>query len=67
MTATRAEIRNPQPVNLAQLLDLFPDFRHGAGIEHLQFKPAHVIQHRARTQLHQHRKRRDFPKHHLGP
>ena len=62
-----AEIGNLQPVNRPQPLDLFPKPGHGAGIQHLQFELAHFLQNRPAAQFHQHRQRRNFPQHHLGP
>ena len=67
MAAAGAEIGDAQPVNRPQLFDLFPQLGHGTGIEHLQFKPPHILQHGPGPQFHQHRQCRNFPHHHFGP
>jgi len=67
MPSTGAEIGNPQPLDLSQALDLFPQLGHGARIKHLELEPAHIVQHCTATQFHQHGQRGDFPHHHLGP
>ena len=41
VAAARAEIGDFQAFNRAQLFDLFPKPRHGAGVKHLQFELAH--------------------------
>ena len=67
MPPPRAEIGQFQPLDLAQPGDLLPEFRHGAGIEHLQLEAAELFQDRPRAEFHQHGQRRDFPEHDLGP
>jgi hypothetical protein len=54
-------------VDLLQPLDLPPQPGHRAGVKHLKLELAHVVQDGAGAQFHQHRQRRDFPQHHLGP
>ena len=45
MPAAGAEIGEPEIADLPQPLDLFPDPGHGAGVEHLQLEPAHILEH----------------------
>ena len=67
MPAARAEIGDRQLRELLQAVDLLPDPRHGAGIEHLQLEAAHAPEHAARAQLVQDRERRDLPHRGLDP
>ena len=43
MAAAGAEIGEAQVRELVQALDFFPDFCHGAGIEHFKFKFTHSV------------------------
>jgi hypothetical protein len=67
VAAAGAEIGDAQVGDLLEALDLFPELRHGAGVEDLKLEPAHVAQHGAAAQLHQDGERGDFPQHDLGP
>ena len=67
MPPPRSEISQPQPVKLAQPFYLFPKARHGAGVEHLQLEPAHVLQCRAGAQFHQGGQGGNLPQHDLWP
>ena len=67
MSASRAEIGDAQFGNFAQAGDLFPKFRHGAGIEHFNLEAPQPLQHHAAAHFHQHRQDRNFPQHHFGP
>ena len=42
MAPARAKIRKAQVINIAQDLYFFPELGHGAGIENLNLKPAHI-------------------------
>jgi hypothetical protein len=67
MAAPRAEIGDAQAGDPLEAFDLFPQLRHGAGVEDLKLEPAHVAQDGAAPELHQDGERGDFPQHDLGP
>ncbi|HCJ00918.1 MAG TPA: hypothetical protein DHV74_16000, partial [Sulfitobacter sp.] len=67
MATTGAEIGDGQIGDFPQGFDLFPDTGHAARIEHLQFEPAHTVQHGAAAQLHQDGEGGDLPQHDFGP
>ena len=67
MAAAGAEISDTQVFEGAEFFNLFPEFRHGAGIEDFELEPPHGAKDGAATQFHQDRERRNFPEHDLGP
>src|SRR6056297_1532264 len=62
-----AEIRDPETLEPAQPLDLFPELRHGAGIEYLEFELAEITQYRPAPKLHEHGQGGNLPEHDLRP
>jgi hypothetical protein len=56
-----------QALGPLEAFDLFPEFRHGAGVEHLKLEPAHLAQDGAAPEFHQDGERGDLPQHDLGP
>ena len=67
MAPPRTEIGKPQAFELAQTLDLGPEFGLGAGIENVEDKAALSFHHLARAQLVENGKRRDLPHRGMRP
>ena len=67
MAPPRTEIGKPQAFELAQTLDLGPEFGLGAGIENVEDKAALSFHHLARAQLVENGKRRNLPHRGMRP
>ena len=67
MPPPRSEIRQTQAIQLAQPLDLVPQFGLGACIENIEFEAALSLGHLARAQFIDDGKRRNFPHGRMRP